>query len=703
VSGPSRFRRDIEGLRGVAVVLVVAQHAWGFPTGGFVGVDVFFVISGYVITAGLLREHDETGTISFRAFYTRRVRRLLPAALLVVVVTVLVARLVFYTPRFLQVLWDAGASIVSVENWRLIRLGADYFQEGSASPLQHYWSLSVEEQFYVFWPILLFVLLAAVRRRRAPTRPHLAAVIGVGIALSFVISVLESMFRPGWAYFSLESRAWELGVGALLAVAAPRLARLPSRVWRPVFVLGCVCLVSSAVLLDGDAAFPGPWGVLPVLGAAAVIAAGEGRWPARVPVLENPLLTATGRVSYSLYLWHFPAVVFAGTLLWWSAPLAGVVAVAVSVLLAALTVRFVERPFRRPRSETGGAASPRIEIAVAALAVVALVAVVGVQMRGPGALVDVPEPGAQRAVAAPAGGVSAPLPFVDDDILRRAVDRALGEDTWPAGSGPETVWPSTSAAQVVAADGCLIPVAVAAAGMEDTVQRCSFGAADSPRTAVVMGDSIAASWLPGVVDALVPDGWRVVGLGVESCPAVDVETSERVGRAEFVALCASARNEAMRRLRLLDPDLVVLSSSLGSFDRLLSGAHGEPAVEEWRLGLEATLDHVGTTGARVVVLQSPPETSPVAQCASPLLSAEACEGSPSGSWSEKAIAEQAAVERAGGDVSFVPVGPWFCDGDGRCPAAVDGTIVTVDGGHLTDAYSRRLSLLLRACLLPSAA
>lgn len=241
-------RPDIQGLRAVAVIAVIFDHLLHWPSGGFVGVDVFFVISGFLITGLLLREHDRTGRISFASFYKRRIRRIMPAAITVLVVTVAATFLVFNAGRAQQSAIDALWSLLFSANWRFAAAGTDYFQaSGPVSPFQHFWSLAVEEQFYFVWPALMALIFwAASQSSISSTKVRQTVgltMLGI-VAASFAWAMSESISNPTIAYFSTFSRAWELGVGALLAVIAPLLTRLPSAL-RP--VLGWAGLALSLI------------------------------------------------------------------------------------------------------------------------------------------------------------------------------------------------------------------------------------------------------------------------------------------------------------------------------------------------------------------------------------------------------------------------------------------------------------------------
>ena len=279
------FRRDVEGLRAVAILLVVLYHAHVGISGGYVGVDVFFVISGFLITGQLVRELRTHGQVSFLGFYARRARRILPAATLTTMVTVLVSAVVLDPLTARRVLGDGLAAVFFGANYHFAAQGADYFNAGmSPSPMQHYWSLSVEEQFYIVWPLLLVLSsLVWVRARRAralaPRRPQLRVVIAVLGALALVsllASILQTPQTPSWAYYSITTRAWELATGALIALALPFTERLDRRVAVVLTWAGLAAIVLASTSFTDRTPYPSDAALLPVLGAAAIIA-GEAR------------------------------------------------------------------------------------------------------------------------------------------------------------------------------------------------------------------------------------------------------------------------------------------------------------------------------------------------------------------------------------------------------------------------------------------
>lgn len=344
-----QFRPDIEGLRTIAVGLVLLFHAYGVPfTGGFVGVDVFFVISGFLITSLLLREKDKTGRISILGFYARRARRILPASALVVILTVVAS---YYFLGFV-----AGEGVAQAAKWTAVfaanihfgLLGTDYLgSQLPPSPLQHMWSLGVEEQFYVVWPAVFLLLVVVVRGTRH--RHALAASLVIICAASLAWSVIQTSTLATWAYFSPLTRAWELGLGALVAVLAPELKRVKLTWLTEVLAgVGLVGIITSALFLTNTTPFPG-WAVAwPVISTALVIAAGcANEKTATGRVLSVRPLQWVGTRSYSLYLWHWPLLIIAAQYLledlsfWQSTGL-----VIAAIVASDLTYRLIENPVR---------------------------------------------------------------------------------------------------------------------------------------------------------------------------------------------------------------------------------------------------------------------------------------------------------------------------------------------------------------------
>ncbi|HEX3448485.1 MAG TPA: acyltransferase [Isosphaeraceae bacterium] len=309
--GDRKFRPDVEGLRAVAIGLVVLFHA-GVPgiTGGFVGVDVFFVISGFVITGVLLRERAGSGRNSILAFYGRRARRIIPAATLVIVVTVLAT---YHWLGFIlggNAARDGRAAATFWVNFHFIATGTNYWtSQLPPSPLQNFWSLSVEEQFYVVYPAL-FIAAAVIAVRRLHFHHRINMILGAGIVVSFLWSILQTSSNATAAYFSPFTRAWELALGALVAANAGFLASVPQRVSAMLGWAGFGGILLTAFVYTSATPYPGYAAALPVVSTAAVIAGGTaGVTFGAETVLGLPPFQWLGKVSYSFYLWHWPLLV----------------------------------------------------------------------------------------------------------------------------------------------------------------------------------------------------------------------------------------------------------------------------------------------------------------------------------------------------------------------------------------------------------
>ena len=414
------FRADVEGLRGVAIALVVAFHA--APTllpGGFVGVDVFFVISGCVITALLLRELERSGGIDLPGFYARRVRRLLPAAVLALGTTLLLSAWVIPPLELPRVAGDGVASALSVANIRFALASGDYFEAvASPSPFLHYWSLSVEEQFYLVWPATLSLAFRFGRRRSV-----VAAVILAITIVSLVAAVVITDLSASWAFHSLPTRAWQLAMGGLLAIGA--FGALGHRaLGLPLALLGWVGLaavIAAAFVLDGAQAYPGAWALVPTLGAAALIEGGDRRLGPSVLLRASPL-RFLGRISYALYLWHWPLLVLPAVALGSDLePAARVALVALAISVATLSTILVEEPVRRG----SGRASGRRQAAVVGGLGMALLLSVGVSVGVIGIVTDAAITGSGRVATAdladPPSGAGGPVlgddPGPEDALL----------------------------------------------------------------------------------------------------------------------------------------------------------------------------------------------------------------------------------------------------------------------------------------------
>ncbi|HRO30968.1 acyltransferase family protein [Citricoccus sp.] len=691
---PTSPRRDIQGLRALAVLAVLMDHLAGWPRGGFVGVDIFFVISGFLITGLLLREYERTGSISFRSFYVRRFKRIMPVSVLVLFVTVVMASLLFPTTRTATTMGDALWSLVFAGNWRFAISGSDYFQEGALpSPLQHYWSLGVEEQFYLVWPWLLLVVLAIVARARgtlAVRRGVLAVTVLALIVASFSWAQAETALNPTVAYFSTASRAWELGVGALLAVLAPVFARLPERLRSPLAWLGLTGMVVSIFwLAPGHVGFPAPLALFPVVSVAVVIAAGigarsTGPWP-----LTNPVSRYVGDISFSLYLWHWPVMVLVTALTpgdgiryyLWSLILVPV--------LSVCSYHLVEDPLRREAWFTREGEHGRLGRRPGALRTVAAVAVVCVAGAGVvlaafavrwdhAATAEGGPSGQESVLAGSAEAIdAAPAPTVKGGCLGAAA-MAAGEDC--AGLLGDRLLPSleTFAEDTGgqyqcwrSKDGPAFP-------------DCDLGDPGGTLRVALIGDSHAASFLPAVEAVAERHGWELDVFTGFACHWYAHEAGDN---------CYGPLQDAEEALLTGEPyDAVLVTSSRYDDSR--------PLQERTDLYVRAW-EPVAARGTRIIaVTDVPAATEESIQCLTRI--GFSVTDNDCGVPREEALARVDPLPRAASRVegaAVVDLTEYFCTED-LCPAVIGNTVVYRDAsGHISSTYARSLTPFLEEDLL----
>lgn len=654
-----QMRRDIQGLRAIAVTAVLLEHTFGAPSGGYLGVDVFFVLSGFLITSLLHRELAEVGGIRLLAFWRRRFWRLAPSFLVVVVATVGLSLCI--TPGAARGdLAAAVAAIASVANWYYLRLGTDYFAAlGPVSVFQHTWSLSVEEQFYVVWPPIVAVVGALCWKCSGPRTRHRATVLLLSVVLaaasaaSLLVAFRTGQSESSTAYFSTITRIWELGTGALLAGLGRRW-RLSNTLGTVVSWAGLATIVLGLLVIDAETPAPAPAALLCVVGTGAVLVG--GRSAKRLRPLENPLSDRLASISYVLYLWHFPVLTFVKVV----APGATWASLPVAVLLAIPTHLLVEQPLRHGISARRGRHRPTRSTwqraILATLAAAGLVAVVGLTRPTPlvPELAPVVADGAVRERQEAIGEALRTLRWSDVDLTARVAE---GTATLPRSCGSVVDRPSLA--------------------------ECTFGAATSGPTVVVVGDSLAATWL----DALVPwferrlPGWRLVAVPTDGCPAIDLPL--RGLRAE----CSAATAAAMETVAALRPEVVLLTSKLEDpFG--LDGTLRAASDREVRDGTVRWLREIRPLTGRLVHLLPPPAGSDLRACRSPLGTPAACVAPVSRSWHDRtAMIRSVAAEH--GDIVVDTTD--LVARDGLTPAFVDRQAVRMDRVHLDRSYARSSS------------
>jgi len=666
------FRPDIQGLRALAVSMVLIYHLYpSLLPGGYTGVDVFFVISGFLITGHLWRGYQRDGRVRLLDFWGRRARRLVPAAALVLGVTWVVSRIVLPPTRLADTAGQIRASALYFQNWQLAHEAVNYLtSDNAATPVQHFWSLSVEEQFYLVWP-LLFVVAALVGRRSR--RIVLAGLVVTLVAASLAYSIYETRVDRAAAYFLTTTRIWELGAGGALAMLPGRVDRVLRRQgwlgWA-----GLAVVLASAFALRGTSAFPGALALLPVGGAVMLIAGGSDlgrRGPSRL-MSARPMVFLGG-ISYALYLWHWPMISL------WTAEsgkspdaLSGPVLIVASLAAAWWTKTYVEDPVRlSPKLAGHGWRS--LSTALAAALPVALVSVYLASVPGQwdgklgpgypgaaalaGAAVSVPA----KPVLPPPGDVSATIP-----------------EYWQQGclDGEYAVTPKV----------------------------CVYGDTTRPAlTVALVGDSIAGNWFPALDELALRYHWRLITDLHATCPwtatwMTDPNTS--VAGVRYTACHkwdVTVQHDLLTSIR---PDVVITSD----FTQMGSVAHpqyGPAAYADIAAGMARYWKQLQDHGIPVVPIQETPAmnfTPP--DCVSEYGAAStACDRPAAEAIPQDPPIVQAARLMAG-TVKVIDMNQFICS-RALCRSVVGNVLVYFDAHHLTSSYVETITPYLASRLFSS--
>ncbi len=704
-------------------MLAVLWYHVGLPSlgGGFSGVDIFFVISGFLITGLLLREYEQTGRIDLRHFYSRRMRRILPAVLATIAVTMVVAALTIAPLRMSSIAQDGAAAALSLGNMRFALESTDYFADVDPSPFRHLWSLGVEEQFYLVWPALVIVALGALKARWSR-----ALTMGALAAGSFGFAVwLTDAFAP-WAFYSLPSRLWELALGGLLAVAAGWFVRVPRLVLVAVGWFGVGLVLAGFLLIDLATPYPGSAALLPTLGAAALIVGGGHGGPVQALLTLAPV-RFIGRISYSLYLWHWPILVLPVLASGEALPLAVRCALgAASVLVAFISWRLIEEPFRRgqfwirrPRLVLATALTTATAVAVMAIGIgdysLGRVAAVGVAAVG-----AVPS-GAPAGSPAPASAAQTPVgstpPSLDGASATPAPTATQAHSTPEPGASPSAaptaspvaLFPSAPTNPAVLPDPWPLPAGIrpALATARSDRERiipdgcfmslrgskppdCVYGDPNGAFTVALVGDSHAAHWFPAVEAVAQAHGWRLLVFTKASCVFVDLPIYSPILKRQY-AECEAWRPLVVQRLIDERPDLTIVSS-----DRWLpTQVKGDADPTRQGEAMARLLNQI--PGAIAIVGDSPASRVDVPVCLSQnLADITRCATARIEAFGRRPLVrERIAAEAAAATV--IDLSDAICPGD-PCQAVVGEMIVQRDDHHLTATFAASLAGLLDAAL-----
>ncbi|MDN5716304.1 MAG: acyltransferase [Janibacter sp.] len=671
----SARRLDIEGLRAVAILLVLVYHA-GVPwlTGGFIGVDVFFVISGFLITGLLVREIESTGRVSLPRFYARRAKRLLPATVLVIITTAALTWATVSQVHWRTFGWDLVSSAGYVINWRLADRSVDYLAEDvGASPVQHFWSLAVEEQFYIVWPLLLVALAWWLRRRpRARVRVVLLVGLLAVVLPSLAYSIHLTSTDPTVAFFVTPTRLWELGIGGLVAIGSQAWPRIPKRPAIALGWTGLAVVIVGGFTLTSATPWPSAWAAIPTLGTAAVIIAGFAagpRGPARV--LSTAPAVWIGAISYSLYLWHWPLLVSAkaqfGDL---SLPVTVAIA-AFAIVPAWLSLRLIEDPFRHAKSLSRSSAMALSvganAMLVGAIAGLALV-VVATSSASQG---SADAPGAQVLQGSAAGpGTVASL----SQITSFTPDAAAAPEDLPQGY----------------ADDCQV------AQDSAELRTCEWGDPEGDTTVVAVGDSKLLQWQSAIDEIAKEEGWRVISYTKSACGFH--AGVERAGDRPYTE-CTQWNSALADEILRLEPDAVITDQGSG----MALSSPDDTSTDDRQAMVDALTtrwSQLQDAGITVIpILDNPHPDTTVYECvADHQDDLSACTFDREQGLEDSAAPAQLAAAKEL-DITPLDLNDSICP-EKTCVPVIGGVLVYRQTSHVTDTYVRTMIPEVRSGLVP---
>lgn len=530
---------QIQGLRALAALLVTLFHA-KWISGGFIGVDIFYVISGFLITGLLLREIERTGSINFKEFYARRFKRLLPTSFFVLTITAILSWILIPGTMRTSLGRDIIAASLYVSNYLFAWWQADYQNlDATPSPVIHYWSLAVEEQFYLIWPLLILLFFTlAIKFKKKIVLTYLVATVTM---LSFIFSIYQTETSPIWAFYSLPTRAWELGLGALLVLVPPINTK------KFIGLIGFILILISSFIFNETTAFPGWNAALPVLGTVLLIGSIHSWPPFLNDVANSRLFQWLGEISYPLYLWHWPLLVLPST--YFARPVyvyERLIAILLTVLLADLTHRFIEEPFRQKQAISA-------------------------------------------AIFKKAGVVTLVSVLLGTMIIFTSSDKI---DV--SGINGAVSLSQIKARPLVYEDGCHANYA------QTKSNKCEYGDLTSSKVMVLYGDSHAAQWFPALVEIANRSGYKLISLTKSACPSVDTVRLDQGGFK--MSRCKAWRSNSITRIQQIKPDVLIMSS----FQYFSQPPSVKDRTKWWNDGQRKLLTEVKNSSPKLIYITDTP-------------------------------------------------------------------------------------------------
>ncbi len=652
-------------MRAIAIVAVLLAHAGiPFAAGGYVGVDVFFVISGFLITRLLLNELGRSNTISIPGFYARRIKRLLPLSA-TLLVTVAILSLIILSPlRVAEISGDIVSSVFYVANWHFAAQSVDYFaQDIEPSPVLHLWSLAIEEQFYLVWPTLILAVTWHFRRRGRSVRPVLWATLGLIFLGSLAFGIYYTDAQPHAAYFSTFGRAWELALGGLLALLGA--VTLPRRLAIGLGWAGVAAIAYAILAFDATTPFPGVAALVPTLGAAALILVGASLQSSGNQATASGLLSTRparyiGGISYSWYLWHWPLLMFAAAL-WGPLSVAeGIAVVAFSWIPTAITHWAIEEPFRRAKALVR---MPRRAFALGA-------ACMALSLGGVLLLEDL-QPSLETAPLSEVQGAA-------------ALDQQVEPQDSAVALRPNPLRAREDRSQAFY-DGCLVGIA------GTNSNRCLYGDPDGTKTLILFGDSHAMQYFAPLEKLAHENRWRLIVLTKAECTPGEVKIRSMIEDREY-SQCDAWREETLKRIEGSGSRAMVVMSgdtAYTPFDEAGNELSGEEGADALEAGYRKTLDRIDRAGLQVAVIRdTPASASDVPSCVSEdLHNLDKCAFKRVRDWNKEYDVRAA---KASPFAHLIDINDEICPSD-LCRAVIGNALVYRDKSHLTATFARTLS------------
>jgi peptidoglycan/LPS O-acetylase OafA/YrhL len=675
--------KEIQGLRAIAVLGVVLYHAnFKWIPGGYLGVDVFFVISGYLISQLITKELSETGRTNLPNFYARRLRRLLPAAILVIISTIAVGKHLVSPVRFRDLGFDALASIFYASNYRFYLSQTDYLNIGEKPSLfLHFWSLAVEEQFYLFWPILLFIGWQFYKKF------GMFIVLVLALVSSFYYSLIISETDPLLAFYSLPSRVWEFALGALTFLIVSKIPNVP-KFFRFIFGWsGISALVFSMLIINDSQPFSGTLALIPTIATAGVIAASsKGRFFGSF-IITNPIFFGIGAVSYSLYLWHWPIFQLMSEVI--GPEFNEINLIIYSAILTVLTVAtyfIVEKPIRdykrlarRPSYGFvwGGA--------VSLIAVLLALNIMGTldALTNPTSSNQIAQTNSNLIVINPSPTPS--IAISENKVLDLRTNYPIATSTPIELATLTKAYYDTS---------CQSKEKITNPG------KCVYGDPNGIRNLVLFGDSHATQWMPALNLIGLKNNFKVTMYTKSGCPAANLSVLYEFNPGQYREYpeCAIWRSNVIAELSALpNLDLIVLAAS-NSYN---AGSDKKSTLDYWVNGYKTTISDLQKYSDKIIILNDTPHPgNPTAlDCLGKNLATPSiCDMSISQTVDQIDRMDALTQVSAQNAIPLINPVPWLCF-QSICPAVLDGIPAYVDGSHLSAQMSERLAPLLEQSVL----